>query len=255
MINTKALLQAHRGVSTEYPENTLAAFRAAADQGYPNIELDPGVTRDGFAVVLHDRTVNRTGRRADGSKLSQETAIRDLTFAQARELDFGVWKSPDFRGEPIPLLADVLEFASRRGMTVKIDSKFLSFPDAEREAVVSVLADSDAKLALTLNPARFVPEYAARFPDAEIHYDGPVDLDALEYLKSVVSRERLVVWAAYPNAATSWVKIRRADDELCALIHRYARLGVWILSTAEERRVAEERWHADIIETTGSLKP
>ena len=255
MGQNKALLQAHRGVSTEYPENTLSAFRAAAEQGYPYIELDPGVTRDGVAVVLHDSTVNRTGRFADGTKLPKPTPVRDLTIAQARELDFGLWKSDAFRGEPIPLLADVLTLAAESGMTVKIDSKFLYLPDPEREAVVSVLKASDAKLALTINPADLIPGYVSRFPHAEIHYDGPVDEETLEYLQSVVPTEQLVVWAAFPNAGTSWVKIRRADDELCAMIRRCSRLGLWILSTDEERRIAEDRWQADIIETTGSLKP
>ena len=32
-------LQAHRGVASEYPENTLAAFKAAIDQGYGIIEI------------------------------------------------------------------------------------------------------------------------------------------------------------------------------------------------------------------------
>ena len=41
------LFQAHRGVSTEYPENTIPAFAAAAWQGYQVIELDPTFTADG----------------------------------------------------------------------------------------------------------------------------------------------------------------------------------------------------------------
>ena len=40
-------LQAHRGVSTEYPENTMASFEAAVLQGYDVIELDPNYTADG----------------------------------------------------------------------------------------------------------------------------------------------------------------------------------------------------------------
>lgn len=37
------ILEAHRGVSTEYPENTLCALRAAARQGYGMVEVDPPV--------------------------------------------------------------------------------------------------------------------------------------------------------------------------------------------------------------------
>ena len=60
----QVLLQAHCGVSTEYPENVMAAFRAACDL----IELDPTFTKDGACVAPHDRTVNRTGRRAAGNR-------------------------------------------------------------------------------------------------------------------------------------------------------------------------------------------
>ena len=60
-------LQAHRGVSSDCPENTMAAFRCAALQGYDVIELDPDYTKDGKIVILHDKTLNRTARKADGT--------------------------------------------------------------------------------------------------------------------------------------------------------------------------------------------
>ena len=62
-----SMLDAHRGVYSEYPENTMPAFKAAAEQGYEVIELDPAVTKDGVIVFVHDSTINRTGRRQDGS--------------------------------------------------------------------------------------------------------------------------------------------------------------------------------------------
>ena len=51
---------AHRGYWRHCPENTLSAFRAAAQLGAHGIELDLRLTRDGHAVVLHDETVDRT---------------------------------------------------------------------------------------------------------------------------------------------------------------------------------------------------
>lgn len=60
---------AHRGLSAEHPENTLAAFQAAAQAGFPAIECDLRTTADGEVVVLHDagieRTTNGNGRVAD----------------------------------------------------------------------------------------------------------------------------------------------------------------------------------------------
>lgn len=83
---------AHRGVSAEYPENTLPAFRAAADTpGVWGMELDVQLSRDGQAMVHHDHTLERLGE--------PDKRVRDLT---ARELvNLG-------DGEPIPALPEVL---------------------------------------------------------------------------------------------------------------------------------------------------
>lgn len=63
------LVCAHRGLSAKEPENTLAAFRAAADAGFDAIELDVRLTHDGHVVVMHDANIARTtdgvGRVAD----------------------------------------------------------------------------------------------------------------------------------------------------------------------------------------------
>lgn len=61
-----AFAVAHRGLSAEVPENTLAAFGAAVTAGFPGVELDLRTTKDGHLVVLHDgglqRTTDGTGR-------------------------------------------------------------------------------------------------------------------------------------------------------------------------------------------------
>ena len=45
---------AHRGWRSKYPENTLAAFRAALELGVDQIETDVRVTADGELVLIHD---------------------------------------------------------------------------------------------------------------------------------------------------------------------------------------------------------
>ena len=76
------LFQAHRGVSSEYPENTIPAFAAAARQGYQIIELDPLFTADGECVVFHDKTLNRTCRNSDGSEIADKIPLAELTFEE-----------------------------------------------------------------------------------------------------------------------------------------------------------------------------
>jgi glycerophosphoryl diester phosphodiesterase len=91
---------AHRGASGSCPENTLAAFRRAADLGADMIELDVQLTRDAAVVVMHDWTLERTTSGAG--------AVADHTLADLRRLDAGAWFGPRHRGAPVPTLEEVL---------------------------------------------------------------------------------------------------------------------------------------------------
>ena len=91
---------AHRGASLYAPENTMAAFRLAHQQGADAIEFDVKLTRDRKVVILHDATLDRT-TNGTGS-------LNKFTYAQLAHLDASHGKH-GFNGERIPLLDDVLE--------------------------------------------------------------------------------------------------------------------------------------------------
>lgn len=92
---------AHRGASGSHPENTLAAFRAAAELGVERMEFDVRRTVDGGLVVIHDPTVDRT---TNGSG-----PVCELTLCAIRSLDAGSHKGPAFAGERVPTLEEVLD--------------------------------------------------------------------------------------------------------------------------------------------------
>ena len=100
-VHHRPLVIAHRGASAYAPENTLAAFRLAAEQGADAVELDAKLSADGQVVVIHDPTVERT---TNGSG-----EVRQLSLAQIKSLDAGGFLSPQFAGEPIPTLAEVFD--------------------------------------------------------------------------------------------------------------------------------------------------
>ena len=91
---------AHRGLhDAARPENSLAAFEAAARAGHP-IELDVHRTADGHAVVFHDDDLSRmTGRPG---------RVADATLAELRALPL---LGTD---ERIPSLDDVLALVHGR---------------------------------------------------------------------------------------------------------------------------------------------
>lgn len=57
----RPLIIAHRGASSEFPENTLEAFTAAVEKHQVDmIELDVRPSREGTPVVIHDSRLERT---------------------------------------------------------------------------------------------------------------------------------------------------------------------------------------------------
>lgn len=88
------LIIAHRGASSDAPENTISAFALAVEQAADGVEFDVQLSADGVPVVIHDSTVNRT---TDG-----QGAVSKLSIDQLQELDGG-------DGRPIPTLDQVFE--------------------------------------------------------------------------------------------------------------------------------------------------
>jgi glycerophosphoryl diester phosphodiesterase len=96
----KPLVVAHRGASQDAPENTLAAFMLAWEQGADAIEGDFLLTKDNEIVCIHDKSTERLA----GRKL----IVKGSTLAQLQELDVGLGKGEKFTGTKIPTIAEVL---------------------------------------------------------------------------------------------------------------------------------------------------
>lgn len=91
---------AHRGLhNAERPENSLSAFKAAADKGYA-IELDVHLMRDNSLAVIHDSSLKRTA--------GDSRRIEELTRAEIKDIKLlGI-------DEHIPTLREVLELVDGR---------------------------------------------------------------------------------------------------------------------------------------------
>jgi glycerophosphoryl diester phosphodiesterase len=91
----------HRGASRFAPENTLAAFDLACQQGADAVEFDVKLTADAQVVIIHDARVDRT---TNGSGF-----VKNLTLTQMQALDAGSSFSEQFAGEPVPTLANLFD--------------------------------------------------------------------------------------------------------------------------------------------------
>lgn len=94
------LIISHRGASHDAPENTLAAYKLAIEQGADGFEGDYWLGAGGHVLCLHDADTKRVA----GSKLS----ITKAPFKQLRALDIGSWKDPKWHAERIPTFEECL---------------------------------------------------------------------------------------------------------------------------------------------------
>lgn len=135
---------AHRGASSEAPENTMAAFRRSVDAGAGFIETDLQLSRDARLVAIHDSTLDRT-TNAHGP-------VSAKTLEELKQLDAGAWFSAsgaggrqreNFAGERIPTLDDVLSFGREKDVGVYLELKTPAVSGAEHALVGALRASGE----------------------------------------------------------------------------------------------------------------
>jgi len=182
---------AHRGASARAPENTLAAFERAFDDGADWIECDVRLTADGAPIVLHDATLDRTTN-------GRGPAAR-RTLAEVKRFDAGAWFGRRFARQTVPTLAEVLDCARHRG-GVNIELKC--------DPAIGPIREAHRRLARAVGAAIA----AARFP-------GPI-------VVSSFSRPALrAARTAMPHACLGYLVSRSARGTKS--LHRA--IGLWSL--------------------------
>ena len=88
---------------------------AAEKTNVDGIESDVHISKDGKLVIFHDASVERT---SNGTGF-----IRDLTYAELLELDIGAWKSPEFAGQRIWTLGQLLDFCRETRLLLNLELK------------------------------------------------------------------------------------------------------------------------------------
>ncbi len=161
-------ITARAGFNERYPENTLLAFGEALNAGADRIELDVHRALDGRLVVHHYYNLGQTN--------NGEGLIFERDSAYLRSLDAGSWFSPDFRGERIPYLEEVLEaFGNRTEYEVDLKGFNIEFLGAVLDLVrrygllgrVEFTADLPFLLARLkeMEPDATIGSFVRPFPD------------------------------------------------------------------------------------------
>jgi glycerophosphoryl diester phosphodiesterase len=117
---------AHRGAGRLAPENTLAAFRVGASQGYRMFECDVKLSADGVPFLLHDDTLARTtspSRLDTPTDPGSERLAGELPWHTLAQLDAGSWHSAAYAGEPLPTLRSISRYCRANGWDLNIEIK------------------------------------------------------------------------------------------------------------------------------------
>ena len=126
---------AHRGFSSQYPENTMLAFRKAVEAGCDGIELDVHLSKDGEVVVIHDEHIQRvTGGRVG--------MVKDFTAKELGQIDVSGTFPGSFGFNPIPTLREYFEFASAHDIFTNIELKnTIVLYEGLEEKVISLIKE------------------------------------------------------------------------------------------------------------------
>ena len=104
------LIYGHRGVRGPLPENTMAAFMRAHQEGADGVELDVRQAATGEVVVFHDEDLRRMTQGFDSR------AVGALSLAELKQIDLG-------GGERIPTLQEVIDWIEPTGMLLNVEIK------------------------------------------------------------------------------------------------------------------------------------
>jgi glycerophosphoryl diester phosphodiesterase len=129
-LHREVSITAHRGAAARAPENTIAAVRAAIEDGADYVEIDVQQTADGGLVLMHDLSLRRTTGRTEG--------VWQLTAEEITSIDAGRWYGTEFTGELVPTLEAVIDI-TRGEALLNIEIKLHGRERGVAQSLVNVL--------------------------------------------------------------------------------------------------------------------
>lgn len=230
MTQTPTLI-AHRGNSSVAPENTLAAARSALAIGIPPeyVEIDLQRSKDGKIVVIHDATIDRT---SDG-----KGEVAKMTLAEIRRHHAGYPKEfgDKFRGEPFPVLEEVLDTVkdTETGIMIEIKARGIGQIVAE---TVTRRGEADDHVIASFNAAAVVHANMTNPRIRTLYLSGSPSVQEVELCDRI-------------GADIFGTSHKELTEPIIELAHKKG-LVVWIWTVDEEDRVEQlVEWGADGIIT------
>jgi glycerophosphoryl diester phosphodiesterase len=231
-------ITAHRGNSSEFPENTIPAFQSAIKLKVDWAELDVYQTKDGKLVVTHDAKTGRVGDR--------DMEIANHTYEELKQVDV----AHDFRTrnnlsldkcprQSIPLLEEVLVLFSNNAETkVSIQPK-MDCVKATIDLVKSM--NMTAQVGFNDGNLEYMKKVKSLAPDIRVFWDRPKDSNLDEDIKIAKSNRFEALIIHHEGVTTDKIKkVKAAGIEIGAwtvndphTMKRFLQMGVQRIYTDE----------------------
>lgn len=195
-INGNITLIAHRGMATNYPENTLVAFVAALSNNIDILEIDIHRTSDDYLVIIHDDTIDRTS--------NGKGKIKSSTLATLQAYDYGSWKDDVFSGQTLMTLDEVLALIKGHPQKLLIEiKKPQQYPGIEQDIIDKLIAWNIPKDKVILQS--FDQKSIRKIYDMNVGYQLGVLISKRKYWYKLPDFKQITTYADYVNPHFSLV--------------------------------------------------
>ena len=168
------LSHVHRGGGKlERPDNTLETFKWCWENGSA-LECDCRRTKDGIGIMLHDKTLQRTGRGIS-EEMGKRLVSEELTWDEIKDIDVGSYLNSQFAHHRIPTIEET--FAAMKGHPT-----YLCFVD-EKGAGPEYIAQKAIKAGV----------------QDQVYYTGPSHEKIFEWQKILPGGKSLLWLGAWPK--------------------------------------------------------
>lgn len=201
ILKHKTMVVAHRGDHTEAPENTLAAFGNAINNGVDYVEIDLRTSKDGELVIMHDASIHRM--------TNGEGTVKEKTLEELKQLIVADKSHPEWAKASVPTFAEVLQLCKGK---IYI---YLDFKDASVTATMVLLRkySMEKSVVVYINSEEQYQEWKRIVPDMPLMLSLPDHVKTAQGVREFLATTSVdILDGSYEDYTSEMVKAAMAKN-------------------------------------------